>query len=129
MALPPIPPEVLAQAASWAKKGVVTIVAPTVWGKLKKFLGKDRGSKVKRGAFQECSIEKFGNKACIVADEDSGAIVLLTSDTIQSWEYVKKDFKVTRGKAYYYYEIKFREGQKSYVRMSEKYRDAMMNYL
>ena len=129
MALPPIPPEVLAQAASWAKKGVVTIVAPTVWGKLKKFLGKDRGSKVKRGAFKECSIEKFGNKACIVADEDSGAIVLLTSDTIQSWEYVKKDFKVTRGKAYYYYEIKFRDGQKSYVRMSEKYRDAMMNYL
>lgn len=28
MALPPIPPEILAQAANWAKKGIITVVAP-----------------------------------------------------------------------------------------------------
>lgn len=128
MALP-IPPEVFAQVANWAKKGIVTIVAPTIWTGTKKFLNKNRGSKVKRGAFNECSIEMFGNKACIIADEGSGEIVMLTSDTIQSCQYVKKDYKPTRGKTYYYYDIIFRDGQESYVRMSKKYRDAMMNYL
>ena len=90
MALPPIPPEILAQAANWAKKGSITVVAPNAWGKIKKFLGKNRGSKVKRGAFQDCSIEMFGDKACIVVDEDSGEIIMLTSDTIQTYRMLKR---------------------------------------
>lgn len=125
----PIPPEMLAQAASWAKKGVITFVAPAVWSKVKGYFGKDHGSKVKRGAFQECSIEMFGDKACILVNGDSGEVVFLTSDTIQSYQYIKEDYKVSRMKNYYYYDITFKDGSESYVRMSKKYREAMESYM
>ena len=124
----PIPPEVLAQAASWAKKGVVTIVAPTVWGKIKSYFGKDHGSKVKRGAFQECSIEMFGDKACILVNGNSGEVVFLTSDTIQSYRFIKKKDRLPQMKTYYYYEIIFNDGSESYVRMRRKYVEAMERY-
>lgn len=131
MALPPIPPEILAQAANWAKKGIITVVAPNAWGKIKKFLGKNRGSKVKRGAFQDCSIEMFGDKACIVVDEDSGEIIMLTSDTIQTYRYVKEKERTVglSRHTYFYYDITFKDGSESYVRMRKKYLEAIERYM
>lgn len=128
MAIPPIPPELLAQAASWAKKGIVTFVAPNAWKQIKKYFSKDHGSKVKQGTFQECSIEMFGDKACIVVNENSGEVVMLTSDTIQSYRYIQEKYKASRMKKYYYYDIIFKDGRESYVRMSKKYREAMESY-
>lgn len=85
MAIPPISPQVLDGV-----KAILTALGPSVLEETKKYWSKDHGSKVKRGAFQECSIEMFGDKACIVVDENDGNIVMLTSDTIQSYQYVKK---------------------------------------
>ena len=130
MVVPPIPPEVLAQAASWAKRGIVTVVAPSAWNQIKKYISKDHGSKVKQGAFQECPLEMFGDKACIVVNEDSGEVVMLTSDTIQSYRYVKEKKRtvgLTRH-TYFYYDITFKDGSESYVRMRRKYREAMESY-
>ena len=130
MVVPPIPPEVLAQAASWAKRGIVTVVAPSAWNQIKKYISKDHGSKVKQGAFQECPLEMFGDKACIVVNEDSGEVVMLTSDTIQSYRYIKEKKRIvglTRH-TYFYYNITFKDGRESYVRMRRKYREAMESY-
>lgn len=124
MPLPPIPPQVIPIAKEAAQKIVVTL-APAALAKAKRYWSKDHGSKVKRGAFQECSVEMFGDKACIVVNEDSGEVVMLTSETIQICRYVKEKFKTSRMKTYYYYDITFKDGSESYVRMSKKYREAM----
>lgn len=121
----PIPPEALVAA-----KKIAVFLAPTVIAQAKKYWEKDHGSKVKQGTFQECSIEMFGDKACIVVNEEQGEVVFLTSDTIQSYQYVKEK-KRTVGLArhtYFYYDIKFNDGSESYVRMRRKYRDAMLNH-
>lgn len=97
--LPPIPPQVTVAAAK-AGKELVTILGPTVLKQGLKLL--DTNSKVKRGAFQDCSIEMFGDKACIVVNENSGEVVMLTSDTIQSYRYVKEKKKLG-GKGYHTY--------------------------
>ena len=125
--IPPIPPEIIAGAVNWAKKGIVTIVAPAAWGKIKDYYGKPHGSKVKMGAYQDCLVELFGDKACIMADAGSGEVVFLTADTIQSCHYVKKKKKTVGLKqhTYYYYNITFKDGSESYVRMRKKYREAM----
>ncbi len=119
----PIPPEAIHVA-----KTIVTALAPSALSAAKKYWSKDHGSKVKRGAFQDCSIEMFGDKACIVVNEDSGEVVMLTSDTIKSCQFIEKKFRVKRMKDYYYYNITFKDGRESHVRMSEKYRDAMEQY-
>jgi len=121
----PIPPEALAAA-----KKIAVFLAPTVLAQAKKYWEKDHGSKVKQGKFQECSIELFGDKACIVVNEDQGEVVFLTSDTIQSYQYVKEKKRIvglTRH-TYFYYDITFKDGSESYVRMRRKYRDAMLSY-
>ena len=125
MPIPPIPPQVIVGA-----KKVVTVLAPTALNAAKKYWSKDHGSKVKRGAFHECSIEMFGDKACIVVDEDNGQIVMLTSDTIQSYKYVKDKKRIVglTYHTYFYYDIVFKDGSESYVRMRRKYRDAMERY-
>lgn len=108
-----------------AVKGIVTVVGPGVL----KYQKGNHGSKVKRGAYQDCEIDMFGDKACIVVDSDGSEIVLLTSEYIESYKFVEEKFRKKKMKTYYYYEIYFKDGQKSYVRMSKKYRDAMLNYL
>lgn len=121
-----IPPEVIPVV-----KKVAVLVAPTAFKEAKKYFDKDHGSKVKKGSFQECSIEMFGDKACIVVDEEHGEVVFLTSDTIQSCQYVKEKKRtvgLTRH-TYFYYDITFKDGSESYVRMRRKYRDAMERYL
>lgn len=121
MLFPPIDPATAAAAI-----GPVALNVAKKW--YKKYTSKDRGSKVKKGEFAEASIEMFGDKACIQLDEKGSRVLLLTADNIQSYRFVKEDFKVTRGKTYYYYDIVFRDGTESYVRMSKKYRDAMERY-
>ena len=127
MPLPPIPPQVIPIAMEAAQK-IVVVLAPAALAKAKRYWSKDHGSKVKRGAFQECSVEMFGDKACIVVNEDSGEVVMLTSETIQTYRYVKEKYKTSRMKKYYYYDITFKDGSESYVRMSKKYQEAMERY-
>lgn len=93
-----------------------------------KILGKlDRGSKVMYGAFGDCPIELFGSKAGIVTDKKKGETVFLTSDTIQFCEYLgeRKETGYVKTHTYFYYEITFKDGRKSYVRMRRKYKEAM----
>lgn len=110
-------------------KGIVSILAPVALEKAKGYWGGNHGSKVKMGAFQECKVEMFGDKACIVVDPERGEIILLTSDYIQSCQFVKEKFKKLKMKTYYYYEIVYKDGKQSYVRMSGKYRDAMTRHM
>ena len=96
----------------------------------KKYLSKDHGSKVKKGEFAEATIEMFGDKACIQLNKEGSQVLLLTSDNIQSYRYVDEK-KRMGGKGlhtYFYYDIVFKDGSESYVRMRRKYRDAMLKY-
>lgn len=106
---------------------IVTVLGPGVI-KIGKELWDKTGSKVKTGAFQDCPLDMFGDKACIVTNPKQGGVVLLTSETIASYEFVKEKHKKAKFKTYYYYEITFKDGQKSYVRMSSKYRNAMLSH-
>ena len=112
-----------AAAALVAKYGpkIAIIVGPQIT----KYLGKDHGSKVKRGTFKDCSISMYGDKACIVVDDDAGVLVCLTSDTVRSYQYLKDKIRMPSGKRYYYYHIVFKDGQECDVRMRKKYRKAM----
>ena len=93
------------------------------------YKSKPHGSKVKEGALQDCLIELVDGKACIVASANK--ILYLTSDTVESAEYVKQEEKLRHAKlrTYYYYNIVFKNGCRSYVRMRKKYRDAMLSHL
>jgi hypothetical protein len=93
---------------------------------------KNHGSKVKEGAFKGCTIELAEDRAFIAVTPKKGEIVWLTSDNIQSYQYVKEKerFRPLKMayKTYYYYTITFKDGSQSYVRMRKKYRKAMMKY-
>ena len=106
-----------------ATQGIITVLAKRIVGYQKG----NHGSKVKEGAYEDCEIDMYDDKACIIVDADE--IVLLTSDTIESCRFIEEKYRVKKMKTYYYYKIQFKDGQKSYVRMSKKYRDAMENYL
>lgn len=112
------------------KTEIIKVVGPIALQQAKKFWSKDHGSKVKEGAFKDCSIEMMGDEACIVVNENSGEIVSLTSEYVQSYTYVKKKERIAPNgiHTYYYYKIIFNDGRKSYVRMRKKYRNAMENY-
>lgn len=127
--IPPIPPEVVAAAAKFAKDGIVTIIAPAALNEALKYWKNDHGSKVKEGAYKNCSIDMFGDKACILVKPELGKVVLLTEEEVEFCEFIKEKFRVKRGKNYYYYEIRFKDGNKSYIRMSSKYRDALCKYV
>lgn len=124
--IPPIPPEVLELF-----KKMVIMAGPQAVKKISKYCSTDHGSKVKRGAFQECPIEEFGDKACIVIDDEKGIVLTLTADTIQSCQLVKKKVRQVglERHTFYYYDIVFKNGCESYVRMRTKYRKAMEKYL
>lgn len=129
--MPPIPPELLFSATSLAKNQVineiVTVVGSALLEKAKVYWSKDHGSKVKMGAFHECPIEMFGDRACIVVDEEKGEVIFLTADFIQSYRYAGQKKRTVKLKqhTYFYYTITFKDGRESYVRMRRKYRDAM----
>ena len=99
-----IPPEALE---------MLTILAPKGLDILRKRLAAPHGSKVKDGAYKDCTIELDENDeyAFIVVDPGRGSVLYLTSDTIQSCQYVKQDKKLHKGKykTYYYYNITFKD--------------------
>ncbi len=105
------------------------ILGPEVLAELIKYFGKTHGSKVKKGAYKDCAIELDGDKAFIVTDPEKGEVVWLASDNIQSYQFVKEKEKFHRMKlkTYYYYNITFKDGSTSYVRMRKKYCKAMLN--
>jgi len=106
---------------------LITILAPTAFKEISKLLKEEHGSKVKMGAFPGCAIEMAGDKACIVADTKHGGVVFLTSDNIKSYRFVKEKERQVGLKrhTYYYYDIIFKDGSESYVRMRKKYVKAM----
>lgn len=113
------------------------ILAPELLDRLRKkvmdYKGKPHGSKVKDGAYKDCLIEVDPDEeyAFIVVSMSRGEVVYLTSDTIESCQLIKEDKKLRKGKlkTYYYYNITFKDGSRSYVRMRKKYRDAMLNHM
>lgn len=116
---------------------MIAILTPKVldWvtAKATSYMGKPHGSKVKEGAYKDCTIEVDPNEeyAFIVVDMNRGEVVLLTSDNIQSCQFLKDKKKLHKGKlkTYYYYNIIFKDGSRSYIRMRRKYRDAMLNHM
>ncbi len=88
---------------------------------LSKELSKDHGSKVKKGAFEECSITLVGTKACIALGNQE--YLELTDENVRKIVFVKEKHRIDH--TYYYYEIEFCDGKTSYVRMRRKYKDAM----
>ena len=87
-------------------------------------------SKVKMGEFVEAPIGMFGDKACILLNDDGSKVLLLTSDTIESYQFVqekKKGVGPSRHR-YRYYNITFKNGSTSYVRMRRTYAEAMERY-
>lgn len=105
------------------------VLGPEVLADLIKYFGKTHGSKVKEGAYKDCTIELDGDKAFIVTNPKKGEVVWLTSDNIQSYQFMKEKKRMHNGqfKPYYYYHITFKDGNTCYARMREKYRDAMIN--
>lgn len=88
------------------------------------------GSKVKAGDYKECKIASHEGKVYIIVNSERGEIIHLNSDTIESYEYVKEKKRMVglELKTYFYYNLYFKSGAKSYVRMSRKKRDAMLAY-
>ncbi len=60
-------------------------------------------------------------------NEDRGEVIMLTSETIQSYKLCEEKKKLNSAgyHTYFYYDITFKDGSKSYVRMRRKYREAM----
>ena len=82
---------------------------------------KYHGSKVKKGHYAECKITLVGTKACICLGNDD--YLELTDENVEKIIFIKEKHRIDH--TYYYYEIQFRDGRISYVRMRRKYRDAM----
>ena len=89
-----------------------------------KELDKNHGSKVKKGRFAECKVTLVGTKACIYLGNCE--YLELTDENVQKITFIKEKHKIDH--TYYYYEIEFRDGGSSYVRMRRKYRDAMYEH-
>ena len=123
MAIPTIDPTQVANA-------VVPVALEAAKSLFEKYVNKNHGSKVKMGEFAEASIKMFGNKACIKLNKNGSKVLLLTSDNVESYHYVKEKKRLVGATlhTYFYYEIKFKDGTESYVRMRRKYRDAMEQY-
>lgn len=109
---------------------LVKVLGIEVLEELKKYFGKTHGSKVKEGRYKDCTIELNGDKAFIVVNPEKGEVVWLTSDNIQSYQFIKEKERLHKGKKkmYYYYHITFKDGSTSCVRMREKYKTAMIRH-
>lgn len=103
--------------------GIVDECIGDAYEAIKKELKKHHGSKVKVGCFVGCPIVEAGTTSCIVVDEDKHTLVYLTPENVLRSTRVKKNFRLVRGKIYYYYELLFRDGSQSHVRVSKKHRN------
>ena len=118
-----------AEAAAFiAEHPEIMKIAIAVGPKVIKHMDKDRGSKVKKGTFKECSIGFFGDKTCIVVDDAAGVIVPFDSNTVRKYKFTKEKFRPAAMHTYYYYHITFKDGNECDVRMREKYVEAMQRY-
>ena len=125
-----VPPQVIKTAVK-AGQAIVSVVGPVALKKLQDYVSTNQGSKVVQGAFYGCPIEWMGDKACIVLDKQKGEIILLTSDTIQSFQtsYSKKKFAGLKYQRFFYCDIKFKDGSESYAQMTWKYRKAIYKHI
>ena len=105
------------------KRKIEKLAIEKLVGFAEKELTKKHGSKVKNGDYKGCKITLIGTTACISLGNE---YIALTDEYVQKITFVKKKHKIDH--TYYYYELKFRDGKISYVRMRRKYRDAMFNH-
>ena len=103
--------------------GIIVECIGAAYEAIKKELKKDHGSKVKAGRFVDCPVVAVGTTSCIVVDEDNNTFVYLTPENVLRSTHVKKNFRLIRGKTYYFYELVFRDGSQSYIRVSKKHRN------
>lgn len=106
------------------KRSVKELVIKKVTELAEKELSKNHGSKVKKGLYEECKITLVGTKACICLGNHE--YLELTDENVQKIMFIKEKHRIDH--TYYYYEIEFRNGRSSYVRMRRKYRDAMFKH-
>lgn len=126
-------PDMMAAADKGAAKIVTEIseiivkcigVLPEI---IKTELKKSHGSKVKAGRFEGCRIIFAGTMSYIVVDAKQHEFVYLTPEYVSCSRCVGKKFRLSRGQTYYYYEIIFKDGTESYVRVSGKHRQNLEN--
>jgi len=120
--------------AAGIKKGatqIVKIAGPIALKQITEYLSGNHGSKVKEFAYAECKIARFDNIPCIVVDEGSGKIIPLSSDTIEKYTFIKEKKRMVgvKRKTYFYYDITFKNGERSRIRISRKNSDAMLRDL
>ena len=120
--------------AAGIKKGatqIVKIAGPFALKQITEYLSGNHGSKVKEFAYAECKIARFDNIPCIVVDSGSGKIIPLSSETIEKYTFIKEKKRMVgvKLKTYFYYDITFRNGERSRIRISRKNCDAMLRNL
>ena len=124
----PIKASVLAVNAA---KKLAVVLGPVALKEVKNYLLGNHGSKVKMGDYADCKIARFGDTACIVVDSNGGEVVLLDRDNVESYSFIKEKKRMVglKYKTYFYYNIKFKNGQKSYIRISRKNRTAFLQHM
>lgn len=116
------------EAAKEAGKKIAKKIGEEALKEAGDYLSKDHGSKVKAGYYKDCSVILDGDKACIVTEPVSGMGIFLTEAYIQSWKFIKKKKINPLMQDYFYFQIVFKDGTESTVRMREKYVEAMKRY-
>lgn len=92
-------------------------------------LGLLHKSKVKEGTFEDSMIALYMGKAWILCESEC-TIIPLSDSTIMRCSFVKTKEKTVglKRKTYYYYDIHFRNYNACRIRISEKYRNALVKY-
>lgn len=95
--------------------------AQDLLAKIKENAATLHGSKVKAGRFEGCRIVYAGKSSYIELGDD--LLLYLTPDCVESVSFSHKKYRVKKLANYYYYNIRFRDGSESFVRVSEKHRE------
>ncbi len=110
---------------------IVVALGPAALKEVTHYLLGNHGSKVKMGDYAECKIARFDDTACIVVDSESGAVIPLGEDTVESYDFVKEKKRMVglKYKTYFYYNVRFKNGQESYIRISRKNMMAFLQHM
>lgn len=110
---------------------IIKIAGPIALEQITEYLSGNHGSKVKEFAYADCKIARFDNIPCIVVDAGSGEIIPLNADTIEKYTFIKEKKRMVgvKLKTYFYYDIMFKNGERSRIRISRKNCDAMFHNL
>lgn len=87
--------------------------------KLVESLEKPKGSKVKADRFDGCPIFYAGDVSYI--EIGKGLRLHLTPDCIESCTYDRKKYKMSLGHHHYYCNVNYKDGSRSYIRVSRKH--------